>query len=110
MDPIVAMAALRRELERRLSVVKRALSLRSVREFVHKLQVRLVPSEGIEDELQRLQDSYGQCKAGFTAEDGSGGYGNCRNNRGGYDCGGYGNRWDYSGTATAGTGTCKAGF
>ena len=56
MDPIVAMAALRRDLERRLSALEQsagpkqlAFSLRSVREFVHKLQARLGPIEGIGD-------------------------------------------------------------
>ena len=79
MDPIVAMATLRRDWGRRLSALeqsagpeKLALSLRSVREFVHKLQARLGPIEGIEEELQRLQDSSGLCMAGFTGDGVSG--------------------------------------
>ena len=74
------LAALGRELERRLSAVEqcagleqRARCFRSAREFVHKMQARLGPMEGIEEELQRLQYSYGQCKAGFTGDDDSGG-------------------------------------
>ena len=52
-DPIVAMAALRGELERRISAVEQsagpeqlALGLRSVLEFVHKLEARLRPQRG----------------------------------------------------------------
>ena len=100
-----AMAALRRDLERRLWAVEQsadpeqlALSLRSVREFVHKLQARLGSIEGIEEKLQRLQDSSGQWKAGFIGDGGSGGDGDrCCDHSDGYNGGGSDTCCDYSG-------------